>query len=100
GEGHSRQRGVAAVTTTQNPDAFRIGDTLSDQILDAPGDVVLHLVAPLAIPRVEKLLTVAGRGAEIRLQHGVPAVGKELGERIVAPSIPAPRASVRDREQR
>ena len=71
-------------------DPLRIGDALGDQVLDAPGEVVLHLVAPLLVAGVQELLAVAGRAAEVRLQHGVAAVGEELRLRAGSPSCRAP----------
>jgi hypothetical protein len=65
------------------------------QVLDAPGDVVLHQVAPLLVAGVEELLAVAGGAAEVGLQDGVAAVGEELRHGVVAPGVARPRAAVR-----
>ena len=68
----------------------RLGSAMPlDEVLDAPGDVVLHLVAPLVVAGVEELLAVAGRAAEVRLQHRVAAVGQEL-RHCCSPSCRAP----------
>ena len=99
-ERHAGQRGVAAVRAAHDADALRIRDALGDQVLHAPGDVVLHLLAPLLVPRVEELLAVAGRGAEVRLQHRVAAVGEELRHAAVAPGVAAPRPAVRHHDER
>ena len=70
-----------------------------DQVLDAPRDVVLHLLAPLAVARIEELLAVAGGAAEVRHQHRVPAIGEELRHRIVAPVVARPRSAVRHHQR-
>src|SRR5437016_12045317 len=77
-----------------------IGDAFSDQILHAPGYIVLHLVAPLLITGVDEFLAIAGRAAEVWLQHRIAAVGPELGERIVAPTITPPRSTVWENDHR
>ena len=89
------ERGVAAVTAAVDGDSLWIGDALLDQPLHAVGDVVLHLVAPLLESCLPELSPVAGRAAEIHLQHGVAAIGQELDLRIVAPAVARPRAAVR-----
>src|SRR5437660_10020915 len=77
-----------------------IGDAFSDQILHAPGYVVLHLVAPLLITGVDEFLAIAGRAAEVWLQHRIAAVRPELRERIVAPAVARPRSTVRENDYR
>ena len=66
----------------------------ADQILRAPGDVVLHFLAPLLIAGIDKLLPEAGRAAEVGHQHSVATVSQKLRETIVAPRISAPGTSV------
>ena len=99
-EGHAGQRRVAAVGAAHDADALGIGDALGHQVLHAPGDVVLHLVAPLLVAGVQELLAVAGRAAEVRLQHGVAAVGQELREVVEAPGVARPRPAVRQHDER
>ena len=41
------ERRVTAVGPAHDADALRVRNALGDQVLDAPRDVVLHLVAPL-----------------------------------------------------
>ena len=72
------------------PTRFGSAMPCATRYFDAPGDVVLHLVAPLLVAGVQELLAVAGRAAEVRLQHGVAAVGEELREAVVAPGVAAP----------
>src|SRR6266508_3536639 len=79
---------------------LRIGDAFGDQILHAPGYVVLHLVAPLFVAGVQKLLAVSYRAAEVRLQHRVTAIRPELSEWIVAPTIARPRSTMRENHDR
>ena len=99
-EGDAGERRVAAVRAAHDADALRVGDALGDQVLHAPGDVVLHLVAPLLVAGVEELLAVAGRAAEVRLQHRVAAIGEELREVVEAPAVARPRAAVRQHDRR
>ena len=99
-EGDAGERRVAAVGAAHDADALRVGDALGDQVLDAPGDVVLHLVAPLLVAGVQELLAVARRAAEVRLQHRVAAVGQELGEVVEAPAVARPGAAVRHDDRR
>jgi hypothetical protein len=40
----------------QNSDALRVGRALGNQVLDAPGDIVLHLASPLAVAGVQDFL--------------------------------------------
>ena len=94
-EGDARERRVAAVRAAHDPDALRVGDALGHEVLHAPGDVVLHLVAPLLVAGVEELLAVAGGAAEVGLQDRVAAVGEELGEVVEAPAVARPGAAVR-----
>ena len=79
-KGHTCQRGVAAIRTTHDADALRISDAFGDQIFRAPGNVVLHLIAPLFVASIEKLLSIAGGGAEVWLEHCVTAIGEKLGK--------------------
>src|SRR6267154_1515292 len=58
-EREARQRGVAAVRSPQNSHSFRIDGSLRNEVADAVGDVILHLLAPLVVPRVEEFLAVA-----------------------------------------
>ena len=98
-EGDAGQGRVAAVGAAHDADALRVGDAFRDQMLHAPGEVVLHLLAPLVVAGVEELLAVAGRAAEVRLQDGVAAVGEELREPSVAPGVAPPGAAVRERRR-
>ena len=95
GEGDAGQRRVPPVGAAHDPHPLRVGDALGDQVLDAPGDVVLHLVAPLLVAGVQELLAVAGRPAEVGLEDGVAAVGQELGEVVEAPAVARPGTAVR-----
>jgi hypothetical protein len=88
-EHHAGQRGVAAVGAAHDADPLGVGDALFDQVLHAIGDVVLHGIPPLVVAGVEEGLAETGRAAEVRLQHGVAAVGQKLDLRAVAPGIAA-----------
>ena len=70
------------------------------QILHAPGDVVLHLGAPLGVARVQELFAEAGGPAKIRHEDGIAAVGEELRERVVAPLIARPGTAVHHDQSR
>ena len=59
-------------------DLLRVGDALLDGPVDGVDQVVVHLQAPLLVAGVEELLAVAGRAAEVDLQHRVAAVGEPL----------------------
>ena len=100
GKGDAGQGRVSAVGPAQNPDALRIGDAFVHQIFHAPGEIVLHLRAPLAIAGVEEFLPVARRAAKIRHEHGIAAIGEELRQRIVAPLVAHPRSAVRNKQRR
>src|SRR6202041_2386571 len=60
GEGDAGQGCVAAVGAAGDSDAPGVGGTVGYEGFDAPGDVVLHLAAPLAVAGVEELLAVTG----------------------------------------
>ena len=77
-----------------------IGDAFSDQILHAPGYIVLHLVAPLFVAGVDEFLAIAGRAAEVWLQHRIAAIGPELREGIVAPAVARPGSTMRENDDR
>ena len=95
-EGQARQRRVTAVRAAEDADALRISDALIDQVLDPVADVVLHRArAPLVVAGVQVRFAIAGRAAEIRLQHDVAAIGEELRVRVVAPIVARPRSAVR-----
>ena len=49
------------------------------------------------LPAFEEFLAITGGGAEVRAQHRIAAVGKELRVSVVAPGIAAPRPAVRER---
>src|SRR5439155_13760509 len=97
---NARKCRIASIRSAHDADMLWIGDAFSDQILHAPGYIVLHLVAPLLITGVDEFLAIAGRAAEVWLQHRIAAVGPELGERIVAPTITPPRSTVRENDDR
>ena len=99
-EGHAGERRITAVRSAHDADTLWIGDALGDQILDAPGNVVLHLVTPLFVAGVDELLAIAGRAAKIRLEHGVTTIGPELSERVVPPQVARPRPAMGKRNQR
>ena len=94
-EGDPGQRGIAAIRAAQNTHALGVGDSLCDQVLHAPREVVLHLAAPLDIAGVEELLPIARRSAEVGLEHRIAAIGEELRQRVVSPFVAPPRAAVR-----
>ena len=99
-ERDTRECRVTAVRAAHDANALWVGDSLRHQMLHAPGDVVLHLVAPLLVPCVQELLAVAGGGPEVRHQHGVAAVREELREVVEAPAITSPRTAVRHHDER
>src|SRR6185295_4792704 len=99
-ESQARQRGVAAVGTAQDADAPRVDDAFRDQVLDTPGEVVLHLLTPLAVAGVEETLAITGRSTEVRLQNGVAAVGQELRQAAVTPDVASPGTAVREDDER
>ena len=63
--------------------------------MHAIGDVVLHGEAPLAKAALPELTAIAGRAAEIHLQHGIAAIGEELHLGVEAPAVARPGAAVR-----
>src|SRR5687767_6654114 len=93
---HTRQSSVTAVAAAHDADTLRIDDALVDKVFDAPRNIVLHLLAPFIVSRVQKLLSIAGRSTEIWQQDRVAAVRKELCKRVVTPIIPRPRAAMRN----
>src|SRR5262249_8652167 len=88
-------RSVAAVRAAHDSNLLRIGDALGDEILRTPGHVVLHLVAPLLVSGVDKLLAVTSRAAEVRLQDSVAAIREKLRKRIVTPTVAIPWTTMR-----
>src|SRR3989441_3387904 len=99
-ERHADECGIAAVTATENADASRIGVSLMNRPVQPVEQISMHLPGPLAIARVQILLSVTGRAAEVDLQHAVAAVRKPLDEGIVPPVISTPRTAVREQNQR
>ena len=67
------------------PTRFGSAVPLADEVLDAPGDVVLHLSPHSPLPAFRNFLPYPVERAEVGLQDGVATVGEELGERVVAP---------------
>ncbi|KAG1451173.1 hypothetical protein G6F57_016235 [Rhizopus arrhizus] len=98
--GHAGQGGVAAVAGAVDADALGVGDAFLDQPLDAVCDVVLHFQAPLPEAGFPKGAAVAGRTAEVHLQHAEAAVGQELRFGVVTPAVACPRAAVRVHDAR
>src|SRR5712692_2771763 len=78
GEGEREERHVAAVAPAVCADALGIGDLLADQPLDAFGDVLEILAAPVAAIGLLELATVAGRAAHVRREHDVAVVREVL----------------------
>ena len=66
----------------------------ADEPLHAVDQVVVHPARELALGRVREALAEAGRAAVVDLQHGVAAVGQELGLGVVAPRVAGPRPPV------
>src|SRR5687768_2459169 len=97
---HTCKGSVTAVTPTHDRDTLWIRDALADEVLDAPRYVVLHLVAPLVVPGIQKLLSISGRRAEVRRQDCVTAIRQKLGHAVVSPVIPAPWPAMRYNHQR
>ncbi len=96
----ARQRREAAVARADDADAPWIHQAARDQRLHAVGDVVLHQAAPLAIAGEPVRLAVAGRAAELRLQHDVAARREELHEPVELVGIVGLGPAVRQHDQR
>src|SRR3982751_6447676 len=94
GECEAGESRIAAVGPTHDSYALRIRDSLGDEIADAVGDVVLHLLAPLIVAGVQEFLSVTGGGSEVWLKYRVATVGEELRDRRIAPRIASPRPAV------
>ena len=94
-EGEARQRRISTVGAAHDPDPLRIGDSLAHEIPDSPGQVVLHRLSPLLVPRVEELLPIPGRTSEVGLEDRIAPIGQKLREGVVAPHITRPRPAVR-----
>src|SRR5579864_3254694 len=73
-ERQRRQGGVAAKTSAHDADAGRVGVTLRH----CPGfcveEISKHGAGPLTIAGVQERLAVAGRTAEVWLEHSIAAV--------------------------
>src|SRR5260370_13653682 len=100
GEGCSCERGVTAIGSAEDANALGIGDALGDQVLGAPGHVILHLASPLQVAGVDELLAISGGTAEVHAQHGITAVGNKLRVAVVAPNVAAPSTAVRQDNRR
>src|SRR5260370_12324096 len=90
GEGCSCERGVTAIGSAEDANALGIGDALGDQVLGAPGHVILHLASPLQVAGVDELLAISGGTAEVHAQHGITAVGKKFPVPLYAPTFSPP----------
>ncbi len=88
------QRRVAAVRATVDRHLGGIGIPLGDHVLHGVHQVVVHACAPLLVARVEELLAVPGRAAEVDLNAQVSAVGEPLRGRVESPRVSRPRAAV------
>src|SRR5581483_1340983 len=89
------KRSVATVASTIDRDPLGIGNALLYQPLNAIADIILHRFAPLMEGSFPEFFAIAGRAAEIDLQDAITTIRKELNFRIVAPTIPRPRSSMR-----
>src|SRR5204863_7607416 len=76
----ARKRSVTAVGASEDSDALGVCRALSDEVLDAVSDVVLHFAAPFAVSGLEELLADAGGATEVGHEPGIAAVGEELCE--------------------
>ena len=99
-EAQAGHRRVAAVAGAVDADAPGIDNALGDEVFHAVGDVVLHLAAPLAVTGGAQPGAVAGRAAEVRLEHGVAAVGQKLHLLVPAPVVAGGRPAVRMDDKR
>ena len=79
-----------AVASAHDGDAIFIGDTLLNQVFDAPSDVVLHELAPLQVTSVKEILSVSTACPKVRLQNRITSICQELNQRIVAPVVAWP----------
>ena len=94
-EGHALQRRIAAERSTLYGDACAIADAIVEHKPGALDDVLLHpTIAEIAIGSHQIVAAEAGRAAEIGLEHGVTAIGKELGDCRVARRARRPRSAV------
>ena len=84
GLGERVHRHVAAVGPAEDADAIFVGDLFADR----PGGDVEHIVVGRAAPfegaRFPHLLAHAARTAEFHANDRVPAIGKQLKEKLVA----------------
>src|SRR5206468_5029486 len=87
GKSNTCQSGIAAVGAAQNADALGISDSFGNKVLHAPGDVVLHLSAPLMIAGIEKFLAVTRGTAKVGHQYHIATICEELSQRVVAPVV-------------
>ena len=85
---------VAAVGVAEDRDPVLGRDALPHEPARAVVLVVLHLLAPLAVPGAPQRLAEALGPPVLRLQHDVPPVGEELRPAVPAEEVPGPRAAV------
>ena len=85
--GGRRQRGIAAIASTEEPDTLGIGDALRDCPIDRIDQIVMHPPAPFAVGGLDERLAEAGRAPVVDAQHRVTAIGEPLMDRIEPPDI-------------
>src|SRR3546814_13199071 len=82
-------------TTLFRSHALRIGEALADRPAHAVADIVLHREAGLSLSGAQEILAIAGRAAEIGLEHSIATLGQELCPIIIAEFVVRPGAAVR-----
>src|SRR5713226_7234498 len=88
-------RGDAAVGPAADGELVRVGDALSDGLVDHGHIVLKVLVAPISPDGLGVVLAVAGGAARVREEHGVAVRGEELGQVIEFRVISPDRTAVR-----
>src|SRR5690606_11121574 len=92
---YTGQHRVATIAASVDSDTIAVCDTLVDQPLHAVGDIVLHGKAPLTEALFPEAAPIAGRAAEIHLQHAITAIGNKLCLRVEAPPVAGPGPAMR-----
>ncbi len=94
--GNDEIGGDAAVGPTANAEFVRIGDALSNGVIDERHVVLKVLIAPIRPDGFAVVLTVAGGAARVWKEHDIAVGGEELRKilelRVVRPYRPAMRA--------
>ena len=75
-------------------------DALRDGPVHGVDQVVVHRLAPLQIAGVDERLAEAGGAPEVDLQHGVAAVGQQLGDAVERVGVARPGSAVDQQHHR